>query len=471
MKKTFTVFITILLTLGFLSVNASALEQGTTDSLTVSSGCHSLDAASAILGPEVIVENCKAAILYETETQTLLYASNPDERLAPSSLVKILTALIAVEESDLDDAVTVTQAALDSVPSDALKVDLQAGEVLSLRDLLHCLLTGSGNDAAAVIAHHISGSGQEFVNKMNAYALKLGCTNTNFVNEHGLHHEEQYTSARDAAKILAAAVENQDFLEVFTAIHYTVPANDLSQERALLTNNFMVHKEESEFYFDSRVLGGRTGVTEIGERNIATYSKSGDMSFICVILGARSQVAADGYSISRFGGYYETTDLLDAGSSGYKSAQILYAGQALRQYDVLGGDSALAVGPDEAFSTLLPESVAMDALSYRFSELSSDLKAPVKKGSLISSVQIWHNDLCVGEADLYALNDVKPAESFQTQITHKNQTGSGVLLLVLLGMSVITVLTVIIIRVIRRRKEQNGNVQESPRRRNRRRTR
>ena len=179
-------------------------------------GCHGFDANVTYLGNGKITDNIGAALLYEVNSDTLMYTHNPDAMMYPSSLVKILTALIAVEKGNLDDVVVASQEVLGTIPYYAASAELKPGEKLTLSDLLYCMMVGSANDAAAVIATHISGNQAQFVQDMNNYAKALGCTGTNFVNVHGLHDENQYTTARDMGRILTAAVENDVFLTYFT---------------------------------------------------------------------------------------------------------------------------------------------------------------------------------------------------------------------------------------------------------------
>ena len=372
--------------------------------------CHTLDASSALLGTGKLIENAKSAIVFESNSKTLMYALNADERMHPASLVKILTALIACETGNLDDIITVSESTISSLPNDAVSVHLVAGEKISLKDLLYCLLVGSANDAAVVIAEHICGNLNAFVQQMNAYAKSLGCTGSQFTNPHGLHNEDQYITARDVARILDAAMQNEIFRSIFTSDSYIVPATNLSEERNLGTNNSM-KDSGSKLYYDARVIGGRTGVAGDGRRCIATAAQSNGMLLITVVMGSETEYQEDGYSAIRVGGYQETTALLDAGFSGYKSAQVLSANQALTQCDVLNGDSDVILGSQTSVSAVLPDSVSAGDLLFRYS--TNQLQAPIEKGQAVSSVQVWYQNMCVAEAELFAMNSVKLADHIQ----------------------------------------------------------
>ena len=384
------------------SVNQNTNVQDLPGAMNINT-CHSLDAGNTQLGAQKLIENAKSAVLYEATSDTLMYTLNADERMYPASLVKILTALIAVEKGELSDSVTVKEGAISSLPNDAVSADLVAGEQITLEDLIYCLLVGSANDAAAVIAEHISGSQNAFVQLMNQYAHELGCTGTQFTNAHGLHNEDQYTTARDCARILNAAMKNEVFRSIFTAVKHTVPATNKSEERNLGSNNSLMDPS-SKLYYDPRVIGGRTGVTEDGRRCIAAAAENNGMLLICVVMGSETTYQEDGYSAITVGGYHETTALMDAGFNGYKSAQILFANQALRQCDVVDGDSDVVLGSKVSVSAVLPETASAAELSLRFAD--AQLRAPVEAGQQISSVQVWYGNMCVAEADLYAMNAV-----------------------------------------------------------------
>ena len=416
-----------------------------TDDTAMLNSSHSVDAGSALLGTKKLVDNAKAVVLYEAGSETLMYAFNADERMYPASFVKIMTALIAAEKGNIADTVTVSQGAVSSLPKGAVSVDLTADEQLTLEELLYCLLVGSANDAAAVIAEHVGGSEAAFVQQMNQYAQDLGCTGTQFTNAHGLHNDAQYTTARDAARILDAAMKNEIFRTVFTSVKHTVPATNKSEKRDLVSGNYMVDTA-SKLYYDSRVIGGRTGVTEDGRRCLATAAEKNGMLLLCIVMGSDTVYQEDGYSAITIGGYHETTALLDAGFEGHKTVQILYENQALRQYPVSGGDSHVVVGPKVSVSAVLPEAVTLSDLSMRYSD--EMLQAPVKAGDRVSMLQVWHGTMCIAQVDLVAFNSVAKAGSLQMSDVSKGNSGllsSIVWVVVIVLICILVVFAVLVI--------------------------
>lgn len=388
----------------------------------VSKSSFGIDANSSLLGSDLEIENVKAAFLYEHNSDSLLYAYNADEKMHPASLVKLFTAIVAISNGNLDDVVTVSKSAVESIPYDAVSENpLQPGEEILLRDLLYFMLVGSANDAAAVIAEHIGGNQVQFVQLMNQYALDIGCTGTQIINPHGLHNDGQYTTARDVARILNTALESETFLTIFKTTEYTLPATNMSAVRELSSRNSIMDPS-SKLYYDSRVIGGRTGVAGDGRRCLASVAENNGMLAICVVMGSETVYQEDGYSAITVGSYKETSQLLNAGFDGYQAAQILYAGQSLRQCEVINGDADVILGPRVSVSTVLPKDVALSDLTFRYVDLP--MQAPIKEGTKLSAVEIWHAGICLATADLYAMNAVTQHVSL-LQTGDENKSGTG----------------------------------------------
>lgn len=412
----------------------------------ITNGCHSLDASMTYLGAKSITENVCSAIVYETNSGTLMYSLNADDKVYPSSLTKILTALIAVEKGDLQDVITVTQDVLDTVPYYAASAELVADEKITLSDLLYCMMVGSANDAAAVIANHISGSQNAFVKDMNAYANAVGCTGTQFVNVHGLHDEEQFTTTRDMARILEKAVENDDFLTYFSAVHYNVPATNKSEMRELSSGNFLMNIDNLQIYQDTRVTGGRTGTTEDGARCLASLAEQDSMRLICVVMGSESTFADNGSTLT-YGSFKETSALLDAAFDGYMVAQILFENQVLQQCQVSNGKNDVVLGALASVYSVLPTDTSISDLSYRLKDDTSLLAAPISSGQIISTVEVWYGNLCVGQSELVAMNAVDAASTQQSTGNNiTDNTHSDVTAIIIVSIVVGAVLLLVLLR-------------------------
>lgn len=454
MKNTsgFCRIICLILTVIFLASPVHATEEKI--DMSIAQGCRTIDAQKPMLEPSEDLSNLFSAFLFDVTNDTLIYAVNPDQQFYPASLVKIMTGLIIAERGNLGDQVTVRQDVLDTLSFDSLSIDLKAGEIMSLQDLLYCILVKSANEAAAVAADHIAGSQDAFIQQMNDYALELGCTNTNFTNVHGLHDDSQFTTARDIAKILAVAANNEVFMQAFTAASYTVPATNLSEERELSTTNYLMNNYD---YMDSRVTGGRTGIIQSGERNLAVTAEKDDITLISVILGSASTLSENGNYVETEGAFNETSALLDIGFAKQQTVQIFYANQVLKQYAVINGNNYVTAYVKDGLQTSLPESVTIEDLNYLYAEDTSAISAPISADDYLASVQVWYKDICLAEADLFALHDVGIIETTEADDlpAEKNNGAFTVLTAVAIIVGLLVILVFgrrVIFRMIRRRQ-------------------
>lgn len=377
-------------------------------------GCRTIFAEEYLFGPfdekqEKEVENAQAIFLYELNSDTLLYERNADLIIEPTEMVKIMTALITLEEGNLSDVITVKADVLSTIPENSPNVGLVEGEVLSLEDLLYCMVVGSGNDAAAVIADHIGGNQMLFVGQMNAYAEKLGCTMTRFTNVHGIYDPKQSVTTRDIAIIFKTAIQNEKFCELFNTSSYTVPATNQSPARRLLTQNFLKGENIGDMmtYMDERVYAGCAGIGVDKSRSTISVAESGSMKVLCAVMGSIDTKDETKKLTSIFGSYRETTALLDMAFEDYKVYQILYENQILTQKSVMNGDCDLSLGSGISETVVLPRSINEEDLVYEYTYVNNDLKAPVEAGTYIADVDVRHDGVSVAQAQLYAMNDVR----------------------------------------------------------------
>ena len=163
--------------------------------------------------------SASSAILVDVASGRVLYEQNADAKMLIASTTKILTALVAIEEGDLSDIVTVSR---EAALTEGSAMYLQEGEQLTLETLLYGLLLCSGNDAAVAIADHVGGSQTGFVKMMNEKARELGMEDSSFANPNGLDNEQHYSTARDLAKLACAAVENETLVRIASTKTITI---------------------------------------------------------------------------------------------------------------------------------------------------------------------------------------------------------------------------------------------------------
>ena len=398
----------------------SATTEAAFGTAPVTSGCRTINGMSPLGGSEKILQTAQGAFVYETTTDTVVYSYNPDLRLYPSGLTKILTALIAIERCELDEELTVSMREIPKLPTGALNAKLKNGEVITMSDALHLMIMESANDAALVIAEHIAGGEAPFVQIMNERLQQLGCNNTYVTNCTGLDDPAQYTTARDMAKIILAATEYEVFREIFVAKTYTMePTNKNEESRKVVSGNYLVYELVLPQFQDTRVTGGLAGYTsEVAGASIGftaeQYPNYRDeenhdtgMHLVCVSLGGTRKVAENGWKVQYYGSFEEALDLLEFTFSGYEIKQILYEGQALNQFSVANGENAVVGQPNEGVITVMPVGVHMKHLTLRYSPVGGGMNAPIEAGQKIATAQVWYVNSCITEIDLFAMNSVR----------------------------------------------------------------
>ncbi len=376
-----------------------------TGDASVDFGSHSLEAAVALTSSESYTPDAKAAVLYELGSDTLLYGYHTDDRMYPASMTKVMTCLLVLELGTLTDVVAIEYPVLEDFDLSSSSVGLIYGEEMTVEQLLYCLMVASGNDAAIVLADHIAGSEAQFVELMNQKAQELGCTGTHFMNVHGLHHEEHYTTARDMAKIMNAALAHDLFRTLYSTTEYIIPSTGLREERKLENTNALLTTAVFTDYYDSRVLGGKTGFTTPAGRCLTAVSESGGMKLISVVMGAGSTSG----NVTMVSAFEETQKLIDFGFGSFHMGQILTADQYLGQFPVDGGQIDVQGMVRQAAYTVLPK--AMDPTALRYAYQVEPLSAPVSQGQSLGHVQVWYGDACIAQQELFAAADVAEAET------------------------------------------------------------
>ena len=231
---------------------------------------------------------CESVLLFNFDTENIVYEKNPDKKAYPASLTKIMTYIIVRENvPDLDNtSITVDSEILKSLIGTGSSLShIKGGDILTIRQLLHCLLIKSGNDAALILADFIGqGSIDNFVQMMNKKAKDLGCKNTNFVNAHGLDHTDHYSTAKDILKMTRYAITLPDFMEISS----TVISKILGENRpSLITTNFMIDLARGGKYYYKYAKGIKTGYDVTSGRCLVSTASNNVHSYLCVALGGR----------------------------------------------------------------------------------------------------------------------------------------------------------------------------------------
>lgn len=223
------------------------------------------------------------AVLIDADTGQVLYDKNMNTRREPASITKIMTGLLVLESSGVDERVTVTDSVLD-IPRDTSHIALTPGEVLPVDSAMYAMMLPSANDAALALAEHVAGDERAFAGLMNARTGELGALNSHFVNPHGLPDENHYTTAYDMALITRAAIHTPGFLDYFGAGRHTIPATNLQPEERPFTNqNYMLLPDM--WIYTPEVIGGKVGFTKEAQHTMASAATRNGRTLVAVVMG------------------------------------------------------------------------------------------------------------------------------------------------------------------------------------------
>ena len=272
-------------------------------------------------GPEI---TSTAAVIMEDSTQTILYAKNMDTPLNPGATVKIMTTLIALENGNLSDNVTMTATGLSGATDGGVHISAQLDEVFTLEQCLYAIVLASANDMALQVAEHIGGTVEGFVELMNTRAKELGCTNTVFTNPTGLSDPNQYSTAHDMALIMKALIDCEAFRTIAPTLSYSIPATNVSGGTRSLSNNFVMLDAAGTFYYQG-CLGGKEGFTQASQSTLVCAAERNGMTLISVVLqGANGQTEP------------ESITTLDYGFNNFKMADL-----GKDDFDVISGGNVI----------------------------------------------------------------------------------------------------------------------------------
>ena len=246
--------------------------------------------------PKIVAE---AAIVYDVDAGEVIYEKNADQKMYPASLTKIMTTLIACERGNLDEMLTFSENC-KAIPYDSSVYGVRIGERVTLKDSIYMLMLVSANDVGVGIAEHISGTEAEFAKLMTKRANELGAINTSFANSHGYHDENHYTTARDLMLITLAGLQNENFVDVWEAREYTVPAtNKVSRVTKIKNIHKMLCSDLSQYY--EYALGGKTGFHDDAGRCAITTAKKDGRTLLCVTLKSnKSNQYKDGQKLFEY---------------------------------------------------------------------------------------------------------------------------------------------------------------------------
>lgn len=308
----------------------------------------------------------KAALVYDRTYGKILYEKNIDEKLPNASTTKILTAIVAYENANMDDMVTVSQKAAGTGGS---TINLRKGNKVLLGDLMKGLLICSGNDAAVAIAEHVGGSVEEFCNMMNQKARELGANDTNFLTPHGLDKEGHYTTARNLM-IFADYLLNISYLaEIVNMQTATIKIDDYT--KSLRTTNEMLGIYEN-------ADGLKTGFTNKAGRCLVTSITQDGRQLITIVLGCDTKKQRTKETIQLINYGYSEYEVVDIYEKMRKNIEISIEKTAVKEYEISISGKKM----------MLLEKNKNGNLTYKYN-INKKLVAPIEKGEKIGEIEVY----------------------------------------------------------------------------------
>lgn len=391
----------------------------------------------------------KGAIVYCATTGEVVWEKNADKKYNPASMTKLMTCLLAIENLDLKKKVEVTAEATNVIPS---KMYLQAGEKITVEDLLYAALLESANDAAMALAIETAGSVKKFAKMMNQRAAAIGCTNTIFVNPSGLAAEGHRSTARDIALISEEAFKNDTLRKIAGTLEHTIEKTNKSEERKLENGNLFLDGGTLQLSSGTitvkkykGVFGGKTGTTE---NQVATMTVGLDydgLELYAVILGSTMEKR-----------YSDIRKLLDYGKENVAKYVVFEKGTEFEAAKLKGGATNRVKGTaaDPGYINL-PEGASASLVTTQ-AVYEEDLTAPVKKDQKIGTVEIYLADELVRSIDLLAAETVEKGWFLSRFGITNFQT---VVICTVLALVVVFFIAIFTLRAINRKKKQRRRQQ------------
>ena len=411
-----------------------------------------IEAAAGEVWPKGVKTESYSVVVLEQNSGAVLYKKHPYKERYPASITKIMTALVAIENSEMDEVVKFSHDAVYLNEGDTSHISREVGEKMTMEQCLYGMMLESANECAWAIAEHVAGDVDSFVKMMNKRAKQIGCTHTHFANPNGLPQDDHYTCSMDMALISREAFNNKIFRTITGTRAYTIPPTNKHDVPTPLNNHHgMLNYYKTNKYLYDGCLGGKTGYTVPARNTLVTYAKRNDMTLVCVVMDAPSP------------GYYtDTIRLFDYCFDNFVTYPIAETGEpGTRTTKSLGkmADETQLFSVDNDATVVLPKTASvLDCTAEVI-----PLKKPVK--GVIGNLEIKYADHIVGSGQLkFAESDEEylfPFRNLQKEdddeIVRIDFTLIGVALLCIIALAVVALfirwLSPIVSNVQRRRRD------------------
>lgn len=399
-------------------------------------------------------------LLISADNDEVIFEKNAGKQTAPASLTKVITAIVVLENcSDLSAMVTVPESCIRELDGTGSSLGgLQAGEMLSVYDLLCCLLLKSANESATTLADYVSGGDRaKFISMMNETAKKLGCDNSHFVNPHGLDDENQYVTAEDMAKFMIYAMKFPAFEEIVAKNSYTLPETNMQGERTLYSTNYMLNTAYKDYYC-KYVKGGKTGSTSNAGRCMVAVAAKDGYNYVAVALNSVFE-DVDNDGVNENGSFLDCKKMFEWTFSNIELVAICDTNQIVAQLPIKYAKDTdyITLSPAETVYSLVPSGTDSSSLLVEIVDGSAPetLKAPIKKGDVICRGKVMYAGNVIKEINLIANMDAKMSIFAFIGSTAKSIFSSWIFRIA--ALIIIIVLIILIFR--KRKKDENRPVE------------
>lgn len=407
--------------------------------------------------------NSKSILLMDRDSGRILYSRNPDKKMEPASLTKIVTCLMAVEAIEAgtiseDEKIEASNNCMEGLDEASSSSGIVPGEKLTMKDLLYCALLGSAGEACNIIAEELSGSISDFVDEMNERVLDLGCTGTHFVNTHGMPASDHYSTASDMMLISTEAMSHPMFAEICNTASYTVPSTNKSDERVLYNSNALLSSQGlygGNFLY-SYASGIKTGHTTAAGYCLSSTAEKDGVRLMCIVLGGGTSIRDD--MATDFQNFSDTIHLYDWAFENYSYYTVLRSDELVREISLLyapADDSTVTLHPDKDLSILIPSNVNPEDFEKQISLYEETPAAPVDADEEMGEITISLNGETYGKAKLLTTSsvDVSQSQIFKAQL-RKAFGHTWIWLLLLIILCFILLYAFLVINYRRKRQRQ-----------------
>lgn len=433
--------------------------------LLISTFCVFINGTQAHAFPEATGEGM---VLMDYITGEVIASKNPDKAMAPASTTKTMTALLSIENCDLEEIITVGP---NPPFADGSSIGLKEGDIYSVKELLYALMLESGNDVALALAEHIAGTEEEFAKMMNERAKELGAKNTNFVNASGLYEDNHVTSAYDLALIMRELAKHPIIVEIGETISHEMPVSVVDGVPRWVNNSCSLVNQGSQYYYEP-IIAGKTGYTIQARNSYVSCAEKNNQRFILALVNYENKYI-----------YYEDVkNLYEHAFNNYKTIKLYRQGDELGIYNIDDNHSVpVILNEDIYYNINLSDynlTVDSDITDSQLDSIKNNLKCEISFNSgdsitpgndITKGEELFKADLLM-DGKLYATvdtlsgNDVTYTQEQLLVIDVQNNTPKYVAIGV--GIFLIVLILLIIIRIIYvkiKRKKRRSNIYRSSR--------